>query len=169
MKRIQSLIISIALLLFLTGCGSAMTSSEALIEKARTVIPIADAETAEIRLIGQIENEDADVLIWFMSGNEHQAHYYLPMECTINARNAYEYVRVGKPYESGTDIVVYPWKNGYAFVINNPNCKSIQITDEAETDCIEIPGEDAYPYVFYREKAPVSYQFLDTFSNELHQ
>ncbi len=43
-------------------------------------IPVADADTIDIRMVGSVEKEDGNSLIWFMSGNENQAHYYLPEE-----------------------------------------------------------------------------------------
>lgn len=105
-------------------------------------------------------------LIWFISGNEYQAHYYLPMECNIIGENEYTFERVYKPMERGMDIAVLQWKGGYAFLVNNPKCAAIRITDYAGTRNIAI-AKDAYPYITYKKLIPSEYLFLDAEGNEL--
>lgn len=168
MKRISLIFMSFAILISLVGCSSTLTAPDELIEKARAEIPVSDAESIDIQIVSSIEKEDGNSLIWFMSGNESQAHYYLPMECVLKDSDEYEFVRVGKPFERGTDIVVYEWQNGYAFLVNNKNCKSVQITDGTGTHTVEITEENTYPFTFYQEVIPSEYSFLDASGNELN-
>ena len=65
-----------------------MHGTDDLIEKAREIIPVADAENIEIAYAGLI-GDDEDALIWFVSGNEYQAHNYLPMECKIVGKDTF--------------------------------------------------------------------------------
>ena len=80
MKRILSglvlLIMAFGMLLSFVGCQEVLSSEAELLEKAREEMPIADAENAEIRYIGECTKGDK-ALLWFMSGNEFQAHHYL--------------------------------------------------------------------------------------------
>lgn len=79
-------------------------------------------------------------------------------KCILKDSDKYEYVRVGKPFEQGMDIVVYKWQGGYAFLVNNEDCKSVQITDETGTHTIEITEENLYPFIFYQEVIPSDYK-----------
>lgn len=168
MKKMFLMVLSFGLLFSLVGCKETLTAPEGLIAKAREEIPVADADTIDIQIVGSVEKENGNSLVWFMSGNEYQAHYYLPMECILKDSDKYEYVRVGKPFEQGMDIVVYKWQGGYAFLVNNEDCKSVQITDETGTYTIEITEENLYPFIFYQEVIPSDYKFLDASGNELN-
>ena len=65
---------------------------------------------------------DDTALVWFISGNQYQTHYYLPMEVEIKGEAEYAYVRTYKPMSPFMDIAVLNWNRGYAFIVNNPNC-----------------------------------------------
>lgn len=167
MKKPLFVLLSLSLLFSLAGCRDTLTAPEGLIEKAREVIPVADADSIDMQIVGSIEKEGGNALIWFMSGSAQQAHYYLPMECTLESSDTYEYVRAGKPYERGDGLVAYPWQGGYAFLVNRESCKSILITSETETHTIEIGEADSYPFLCYEETVPSAYAFLDASGNEL--
>lgn len=139
--------------------------TDALIEKAREIIPISDADTTEIAYAGLCTKDDK-ALVWFISGNEGQDHYYLPIEFTIVGKDAYTYVHAYRSLERGPDIAVLLWQRGYAFLINNPDCRTIKIIDEGETILEEIKP-DCYPYVFYYDDVPSEYYFLDSEGNEI--
>lgn len=168
MNKIKVILMAITLLLSFAGCKSTLTAPDGLIAKAREEIPVADADTIDIKIVGSVEKEDGNTLIWLMSGNEYQAHYYLPMECILKGHDEYEYVRVGTPLERGTDIVAYEWQGGYAFLINNESCKGIQITDSTGLHLVEISDDSVYPFLFYQETIPSKYIFIDASGNELN-
>lgn len=167
MKKCLSVVAVIicVFLLFLAGYRETMDGTDALIQKAKEEIPIADAENMDVQYAGLCEKDDS-ALIWFISGNKYQAHYYLPMECTVIGKDKFKFVRTYKPIERGMDIVVLQWNRGYSFLVNNPDCTTIKITDNTETYDITL-GKDAYPYVTYLDFIPSEYQFLDTEGNEL--
>lgn len=167
MKRSLFLALAIALLLTLAGCGKTMTAPEGLIAKAREVIPVSEADTIDIRIVGSVEKADGKALVWFMSGDDGQAHYYLPMECVSKGADRYEYIRVGKPMERGQDIAVYPWEGGYAFLINNESCQSVHLTDSTGTHVIDVTAVDNAPFAFYWEEIPSEYTFRDDAGNEI--
>lgn len=143
----------------LLECQPTLEGTDALIEKAREEIPVADSENIDINYAGLCAKEDS-ALIWFISGNEYQSHYYLPMECKIVGKDAYTFERVYKPIERGIDIAVLQWQGGYAFLVNNPDCKTIRITDNTGTHDISIE-KDAYPYIHFNNLIPSEYFFLD--------
>ena len=165
MKRIIASILVLSMAFSLCGCQKTLKGTDDLIEKAREIIPVADAENIEITYAGLI-CDDEDALIWFVSGNEYQAHYYLPMECKIVGKDAYTFEYRHKPIDRGTDIVALQWNGGYAFLVNNPKCTTIRITDIVGTHDISI-REGAYPFVYYNELLPSEYYFLDAEGNEV--
>ena len=172
MKRAFSLLLCLALTLSLAGCARTYNGTDELIEKAREEIPISDAATVGMQFAGgYVQNKKA--LFWFISGNEQQAHYYLPMEVEIKREDQYKFVRTYEPLDdSPKDIAALLWNNSYVFLINNPACTAVRITDENGTyeETIEA---DAYPYVFSCSSKPefspipTDYVFLDADGNEL--
>ena len=165
MKRIIVSILALSMVVALCGCQKTLKGTDALIEKAREEIPIADAENTDIAYAGLCGKDDL-ALIWFVSGNEYQTHYYLPMECKVVGKDEYAFERICNPMERGLDIAVLQWQGGYSFLVNNPNCKTIRITDNSSTQDIVIE-KDVYPFVYYNNLLPSEYLFLDAEGNEI--
>ena len=170
MKRCMELLLLCALCCFLAGCAKTYHGTDELIEKAREEIPIADADTIDMQYAGMC-GADEKAIAWFISGNEYQAHYYLPMEIEVKANCAdYTYIRTYKPMDRGRDIAVLQWNDSYLFLINNPACVVLKITDAQGVHEIAIE-KDVYPYVFSydidRSSSAFTYAFLDGDGNEI--
>ena len=162
----KCLILLVCMMLMLCGCQKTMRGTDALIEKAREVIPVAESETIEISYAGLCA-EGEKALIWFISGNEYQAHYYLPMLCKIVGQNEYVFEHAYKPLNRGTDIAVVLWDGGYSFLVNNPNCTAIRIIDSEGTRDIPIE-KDVYPFIYAMEQpSDFEYYFLDAEGKEI--
>lgn len=159
MKRAFIIFISA---LMLTACGNIIKSEEELIEKARSELPVSDSDSINIEYAGEFK-KDGYSLLWFISGNDEQAHYYLPMECQIKD-NSYKFVQTFTPMNRGSDIAVMNWKNSYSFIINNKKCKSLEIYDESGRHIVEITD---YPFVYNNNTIPHSYNFLDENGNAI--
>lgn len=141
-----------------------LKDSDDFIKKARTVIPISDAQTVMIDYAGMVI-EHSDALMWFISGNENQEHYYLPMECSINNDGTYTYCTTYEPIIRADDVGVAYWKNGYCFLVNNPKCKYIRIRKQSGQEIeVEI---NKYPYIYNSDDIPREYVFLDSNKKEL--
>lgn len=165
MKRAIRILFLLLLCCFLAGCTKTYYGTEELIEKARDELPIADADTIELSYAGQCIKEDM-ALLWFISGDAYQAHYYLPLSFHIVGNDAYTFHHTYKPMDRAMDIAVLHWNGGCSFLINNPECATVRITDNAGTH--EIPIEKGTcPYVFYRDLTPSEYVFLDRNGNEI--
>ncbi len=168
MKRILSAILISLLCLSLVGCSKTYHGTDELIEKARKEIPISEAETTDIVYAG-ITGKENKAIAWFISGNEYQAHYYLPMEVELKGNGAnYSFVRTYKPMDDNVkDVAILNWNRGYSFLINNPEVAKVKIAlDNGET-IEEIIGKDTIPYVFYVDTIPTEYVFFDTEGNEI--
>lgn len=159
MKRTLCAVITAVLLL--SACGGMKTTDD-LIKKARKEMPISDAESIDIEYAGECKNGSYS-LFWFISGNEYQAHYYLALEC-LDVNGSNEFQQTFKPLNRGNDIVVLQWQRGFAFLINNTECRTLRIIDENGLHNIEI---DQYPYLWYNEEIPSKYLFLDENGNEI--
>ena len=143
MKRITCILLTCILCFSISGCTKTYKGTDELIEKAREEIPVSDADTIDMQYGGMCTVDDT-ALVWFIS-----------------------YVRTYKPMSPFMDIAVLNWNRGYAFIVNNPNCVSVKITDEAGTH-EEMIEKDAYPYVFYCSSVPSEYVFIDAEGNELN-
>lgn len=163
--KIKSVIcVSVVLLLVLTGCTPKIVDSDGLIAKAREEINVADADTIELTIGGEsvIENRH---LFWFLSGNQYQAHNYVPMEFVSLGDDEYEFVQAYHSVERGTDIYVHMWGRGYSFLVNNPKCNSIIMTDSLGNS--QTVTVDKLPFVYYCKGFPSEYHFLDKDGKEL--
>lgn len=151
----------LASVLLLSACGKMKTTDD-LIKKARKEIPISDAENTDISFAGKCQN-DSYSLLWFISGNEYQSHYYLPMEC-IEANDGYEFKQTFKPIDCGKDIAALMWHGSIAFLINNTDCKTLKLVG---SDGVQNIGITEYPFVWYDKITPSEYYFLDSDGNEI--
>ena len=124
------LILTVLFCVSLTGCTKIYNGTDELTEKARKEMPVSDFETTDIQYAG-MSVADNKALAWFISGNEYQAHYYLPMEVEVKGDDKYSFVRTYKPMNGETDnIAILNWNGGYSFVVNNSDCASVKITGE---------------------------------------
>ena len=160
-------VVLIALLCFsLAGCARAYHGTEELTEKARREIPLSDADTIEMQYAGMCGGDNR-AIVWYISGNEYQEHCYLPMEIKIKGNGAnYAFVQTYKPMTGRCDdVAVVNWRQGYAFLINNPKVAAVHVTFQnggvTEEEVPEIP------YTFYIPSVPSEYTFLDTEGNEV--
>lgn len=160
MKRIILLLLAV---ICISGCAQIDSEAE-LIEAARQNIhEIADIDTIELAIAGS-SSIDEDTLFWFISGNDHQMHRYIPIEYTKTNKDSYRFVKTYTPIKRGQDIVSLIWKDGYAFLINNPDCGSIRITRNQNEELITV---DSLPFVYYYNGFPDEYVFLDADGNVL--
>ena len=82
MKRIIGIVAACLLCLSLASCAKTYKGTDELMEKAREEIPVSDSDTIDMQYAGMCKADDK-AIVWFISGNEYQAHYYLPMEVKI--------------------------------------------------------------------------------------
>ena len=83
----------------------------------------------------------------------------------------YTFIRTYKPIDDRIgDIAYIQWGDGYAFIVNNTNCKSVRFTSGNEVYEEVIP-DDTYPYVFFylsdHTNSTLQFEFLDAEGNEL--
>lgn len=151
----------LASLLLLSACGKIKTEDE-LIRKARKELPVSDTESTNLAYAGK-SKDGSYYLLWFISGDENQSHYYLPMEC-LEVNGSYEFEQTFKPIDCGKDLAALLWHGSIAFLINNAECKTLKITD---TNGIHNININEYPFIWYNETMPSEYVFLDIDGNEI--
>lgn len=169
MKKGLCTCILLSMLMICSGCRATLTTEEELIEKAREEITVAEADTIDVQLAAICTKNDK-ALMWFITGNEYQMHRYFPMVFDVVGENEYVFVQRHNSLERGQDIYVYNWGDGYSFLVNNPECKSIKITGNVGGlgAVTEVKIEDGdYPFHYYYELLPQEYIFLDDEGNEL--
>ena len=171
-KGIVILIICLALLfaafLAFEYSGSICFGEEGLIDKAREEIPIADADTIELIIVGKSVDGDSE-LYWFKSGNEYQYHRYTPIEFTALGDDKYRFVKTYNPIDRGMQIRVLQWKGGYSFMIDNEKCAALELTYPEVNPVVEVVPVDSMPFVYYSELMPAEYKFMDEKGNLIYQ
>ena len=167
MKKLWVLLCCVVLAAALCGGGEkTMRSEEELLERARKELPLANADTTELRYAGCTEKEGS-ILFWFISGSEYQAHTYLPMECTVTQDGGYRFERCYDALMRVRDVAVLPWwQRGFAFLVNNESCVAIRI-EPLGGEGFTVPA-DTLPFLYYYDGSmDFSYFFLDEAGNAL--
>ena len=131
MKKIVSIVLIFILCAGMAGCAKTYHGTDELLEKAREEIPISESDTIDIQYAGMCK-KGSTAIAWFISGDEYQKHYYLPMEIEIkNNGENYTFVHTYKPItDQCSDVATVNWQGGYAFLINNPKVSAVKMTLE---------------------------------------
>lgn len=158
MKRLTAFLLSLVLVILLCGCDKGMDTTEALMDKAREEFSAGEADN--IVLADKWEN-DISALFWFIKNG----HTHLLMECTVLNDGGYTFERTYRnPVTRGKEIYVNSWQSGYVFLINNPDCAAIQITDHSGT--YEVPV-GSHPFLYHTNGLPQEYRFLTQDGTEI--
>lgn len=169
MKKMMVLLWALVCMLGLAGCSQKNYSgTDELMKKARKEIPISDADTIDMQYAGMC-GVDNKAIVWFISGNEYQTHYYLPMEIETKENcTEYVFVHTHKPMiDRASDVAIVNWNQGYAFLINNPEIATVQMTLQNGEVVEEVIQKGTIPYTFYVPFIPSEYVFLDVEGNEV--
>ena len=169
MKKLIALVLALVCVLGLAGCSAKVyKGTDELMEKARKEIPISDSDTIDMQYAGMC-GVDNKAIAWFISGNEYQSHYYLPLEIAIKENRAeYIFVHTHKPMMDRADnVAIVNWNQGYAFLINNPEIAAVQMTLPNGDMVEEVIQKGTIPYTFYVPFIPSEYVFIDVEGNEV--
>ena len=164
MKKFISIVLITLFCLSFAGCAKTYKGTDELLQKARKELPVSNADTIDLKYAGMSDIEDK-AIVWYIAGNEYQAHYYLPMEVNVK-NNRYSFVHTYKPMtDRCADVAVVNWHQGYAFLINNPKVTTVQLTLQNGEVTKEVVQE--IPHAFYIRSVPAEYIFLDSDGNEV--
>ena len=169
MKKLIALVLVMVCVLGMVSCSvKTYKGTDELMEKARKELPISDADTIDMQYAGMC-GVDNKAIAWFISGNEYQSHYYLPMEIEIKENYAeYIFVHTHTPMmDRVNDVAMVNWNQGYAFLINNPEITTIQMTLPNGEVVEEVIQKGAIPYTFYVSFIPSEYIFIDAEGNKV--
>lgn len=155
----------------LSGCMSRIYDTEDFIQKAREIIPITDADSAAMTAV----ESDALIsgsrrLVWIISGNEYQRHYYMPVEFQeigkdYQKRPYYKFVHDYNPVERCIDIAAVQWNGGISFLVNNKLCRAVRITDKSGSR--EYPVTGIPCVICYDDSPSFEYNYIDIDGNEM--
>ena len=144
--------------------STVIEGDDGLIEKARQEIPIADADTIELVIVGKVTDGDEE-LVWFKSGNEYQYNRYTPMEFAILGDDKYRFGKTYNPIDRGDRISVVYWHDNFVVLVDNPDCTAIQIIPADGFEEV-IPVEEI-PFVYSTCIFSGEYNFVDAEGNIL--
>ena len=66
-----------------------------------------------------------------------------------------------------SNVAIVNWNRGYAFLINNPDVATVQMTFETGETTEEVIPSDRIPYTFYISSISTKCVFLDAKGNEV--
>lgn len=161
--NLRYLLLILCIALSLAGC------SEKTIKTEEDMLGVITKEldlNVTVQKTGMIDLKDA-VLVTYMTGNEDQENSYGYAEFEKQKTN-YKFLRTYSMMERGMDLWSAIYNDSYLFVINNENCKSLQIS--RENGKVNIIAVDKIPFVYYFENALDSiseYQFLNKDGEEI--
>ena len=144
--------------------GGVIEGEEGLIEKARKEIPVAEADTIDLIIAGEVTDGD-EILIWFKSGNEYQNNRYTPIAFTALGDDKYRFEKTYKPIDRGDKTAVVYWKDNFVCCIDNPNCRALEITYQ-DGSKNRIPVDET-PFVYSTRIFSGEYTFVDENGNRL--
>ena len=146
----KAFVISGALLgaLMLCGCEPALKSESDIIGKAREYL---SDNVEELSIAGNCSQNNS-TLFWLMSGST-----FIPMEFAVNENGEFSFTHRYEPIERTADTASLMWKDGYSFVVNNPDCSNIRIT-EPNGGVTDI-GVTEIPFVYFLEIAPDEFEY----------
>ena len=167
MKKLLCTVLILTFLIGLSACSpNPYRGTDALLQKARQELPLADAKTIDLTYAGMCGAGDT-AIAWFIAGNAYQARYYLPLEVEVKpGRAEYVYLHTHKPLtDRAQDVAIVILSQGYAFLIHNPAITSVKMTMPGGEIYEETIPTDDLPYAFFVPFAPEEYSFLDAQGN----
>ncbi len=165
MKKLVLAVAVLLLTLAMASCTNAAIRNEKdLIDTARAHIPTSGIDTDEISIVNRLHKNNY-MLVWFVSGGEHSAKRYTPMEFEVSDDGEYTYSHTYNPMVRGTDVYALNWRNGYSYLVANPECTSVHITyPGGSSETVQITKT---PFHFYRT-TPETYKFLNSDGAEIY-
>jgi len=165
-KCVLSLIVA-CLIFAISGCSQTADNTEEMLRIIAEEEGISDE--LEIQTIGTVDLGQM-MLVCAMTGNENQGHQYLAAEFQ-QEKDRYVFVKSYKPFKRGTDMYSLMWADGYVFISNNENSRSLQIRFPNGEQPDELVSVDQVPFVYYLDLSEAdsnetSYSFDYYFLNE---
>lgn len=162
MKKLITINVICLLMLMLSSCKSIAKNDDELLDIARKHVSTSNSEI--VKIAGYL-NVDDKYLYWFITGDDNQAHTYIPIEFLKKDDGKLEYIHTYKPIERISDIACLLWDDNYTFVVNNKECKYIRIINV--TNNIQDIEVKEYPFVYLSYENISEYYFLDNDKNVL--
>ena len=149
MKKTLPIYGALLVSLMLCGCEPALKSDSDIINKAREYL----SENIDGLTIAGSCSDSNNTLFWLISEST-----FIPMEFAVNENGEYSFAHRFDPIERTADTASLMWKDGYSFVVNNPDCTNIRITEPngGITD-IEVTK---VPFVYFLENAPDEFEYV---------
>ena len=117
--------------------------------------------------IGRSCSDNDRTLFWLISGDSGRAHTYIRIEFAVSGDGEYSFVHKYDLIVRTSDNASLMWKDGYSFVVNNPKCANIRITEPSGTQNIQVGN---MPFVYFLNSAPdeFEYEFLNSDGELVH-
>ena len=171
--RIALLLVILIMAAAFAGCQRKLKSEADFMRQAREILPAGAADTAVMQYAGFVisPNDSRMYLHWVVSGDEHEDHAYLALECE-RALPSWEYALV-RSYEAGEcmeDVAVLEWEGRIVFCVNNTDVRGMRWKEADGTEqkvSFEQFPYSSYPFLRDLDAGCTSVTFLDAEGNEL--
>lgn len=126
---------------------------------------LLETETMYISVVAKIEQK-GECLVWYQIVEPYADAKYIPVVFTLKDTDTLRYAYTGLSRQRVLDIVAFPWQEGYSFLICDPDCTTLRLTQSDKA--LDIPIEQ-YPFSYYIPYMPDTYSFLDVDGNLISQ
>ena len=153
MKKSRIFLFAALLLVLALVLTAAILSNRKTAKTPEDMIPLLrqelglTKEDAALSFAGEYTAEE-NVLLWFSMRGDYSVSYWAA-ECQLLKSGGYRLIKVSRPMVYARDIVHIIWQAEDAFLINDPNCRTIVYSNGAGTVLSKTElSPDDLPYVF---------------------
>ena len=170
MKKAVFYVFLVVICLFNIGCGKTYHGIDKLLDVAFKEISSVGRGSTEMKCAGICAMGVDRAIVWFIYDDGQGSWNYLPMEVRVVGQEEYQYIRTHTPVKCTKNIAALFWDDGCSFVVNEPNCSSVNITGMKDGNRIRMNEsfeQEEQIFVFSCPFLPVEYHFLDSNGNEI--
>lgn len=157
-RQIMTGVLAVALVVILAGIVLGSRSQSLDQEELRA--KAGEALGGDVQFLSKAEQGEK-ALFWFYAHTE-EGRAYLCLDCQ-QREDGYQILRTLRPQVDTQGVVHCKWGDDYAFVMDNPDCKTFRLTDGSEivyeADLSQTEEGD-FPYPLLVEDLPRRFAYI---------
>ena len=161
-----SLFLAFVLFIAIIENKDKVRGTEGILKVAYKEIAADDVEKSDYSIVGSVI-KDNEILVWIMTEDKEGRKDYYPLSFEILENDRYSFIHYHRAYRHEVKgVCSYLWGDNYAFMIDNPDYKYINLYDEnRKLTQIEI---DSIPFVYYADMQLREYTYVTADGKEVY-
>ena len=174
-KIIMAVSVFLAFVLFIVIIENKdkVTGTEGILKVAYKEIAADGVDKSDYSIVGSVTKHDEytgkdEVLFWIMTENEVGLKNYYPLSFEILEDGRYSFIHYHRSYRHEVQgVCSYLWDSRYAFMIDNPNYKYINLYEFETRELTQIEI-DSIPFVYYADMDLGEYTYVTADGKEVY-